>query len=145
MFTFVDENGRDEASLTVRQVGEAADRVAHSLRQWGFAPGDRAILVYPPSLDFIEAFLGCLAAGVIPVPVYPPNPFKLKKDLATFTAIAANAGARAVLTNSTYDRSRSAGAVTSLFSADAPRWPSLAWHRPDKPRAVPRPVPWDEP
>jgi len=145
MFTFVDENGRDEASLTVRQLGEAADRVAHSLRGWGFVPGDRAILVYPPSLDFVAAFLGCLAAGVIPVPVYPPNPFRLKKDLATFTAIAGNAGARAVLTNSTYDRSRSAGAVTSFFSADAPRWPSLAWHRTDKLRPVPGPVAWYEP
>jgi acyl-CoA synthetase (AMP-forming)/AMP-acid ligase II len=145
MFTFVDENGCDEATLSVRQLGEAADRVAHSLRGWGFVPGDRAILVYPPSLDFIGAFLGCLAAGVIPVPVYPPNPFKLKKDLATFTAIAANAGARAVLTNSTYDRSRSAGAVTGLFSPDAPRWPSLAWHRTDKLRAPRGPVAWHEP
>jgi acyl-CoA synthetase (AMP-forming)/AMP-acid ligase II len=145
MFTFVDDNGRDEATLTVRELGDAADRVVESLRGWGFRPGDRAILVYPPSLDFIAAFLGCLAAGVIPVPVYPPNPFKIKKDLATFTAIAANSGARAVLTNSSYDRSRSAGAVTSFFSADAPRWPSLAWHRTDKLRTAPGPVAWHEP
>jgi acyl-CoA synthetase (AMP-forming)/AMP-acid ligase II len=132
IFTFVDDKGHDETTLTVGQLGQAADRVAESLRGSGFVPGDRAILVYPPSPDFIEAFLGCLAAGVIPVPVYPPNPFKLKKDLATFTAIAANAGARGILTNSTYDRSRSAGAVTNFFSKDAPRWPSLPWHRTDR-------------
>jgi acyl-CoA synthetase (AMP-forming)/AMP-acid ligase II len=145
MFTFVDEKGRDEATLTVRDLGDAADRVVESLRGWGFRPGDRAILVYPPSLDFITAFLGCLAAGVLPVPVYPPNPFKLKKDLATFGAIADNAGARGVLTASAYDRSRSAGAVTSFFSTDAPRWPSLAWHRTDKLRAVRGPVVWHQP
>jgi len=145
MFTFVDEKGRDEATLTVRELGDAADRVVESLRGWGFRPGDRAILVYPPSLDFIGAFLGCLAAGVLPVPVYPPNPFKLRKDLATFTAIADNAGARGVLTNSAYDRSRSAAAVTSFFSTDAPRWPSLPWYRTDKLRGVRGPVVWHQP
>jgi acyl-CoA synthetase (AMP-forming)/AMP-acid ligase II len=145
LFTFVDDKGRDEATWTVRDLGEAADRVVELLRARGFAPADRAILVYPPSLDFIAAFLGCLAAGVLPVPVYPPNPFKLKKDLATFTAIASNAGARAVLTNSGYDRSRSAGAVTSLFSTDAPRWPVLPWYRTDKLRAAGSPVAWHEP
>ncbi|MET9633262.1 fatty acyl-AMP ligase [Lentzea sp. NPDC006480] len=144
MFTFVDEKGDDEATRTVRELGEAADRVVESLRAKGLQPGDRVLLVYPPSLDFVEAFLGCLAAGVIPVPVYPPNPFKLKKDLATFTAIAENSGARCVLTSSAYDRSRMAGSVTSFFSSDAPKWPSLAWYRTDKlrPASTPR---WHEP
>ncbi|TWP50623.1 fatty acyl-AMP ligase [Lentzea tibetensis] len=145
MFTFVDDKGNDEATLTARQLGAAADRVAESLRDRGFTPGDRAILVYPPSLDFVEAFLGCLAAGVIPVPVYPPNPFKLKKDLATFNAIADNCGARGILTNGTYDRSRTAGSVTSFFSSDTPRWPSLPWYRTDKLRASGKEVVWCQP
>ncbi|MFD8496443.1 fatty acyl-AMP ligase [Amycolatopsis sp. NPDC059657] len=145
LFTFVDEKGQTEASLTVRELGEAADRVVEALREWGFQPGDRAVLVYPPSLDFIGAFLGCLAAGVLPVPVYPPNPFKLKKDLATFTAIVDNCGARGVLTSSLYDRSRTAGTVTSFFSKDAPSWPSLGWYRTDKKKTVSGPVTWHEP
>jgi len=145
MFTFVDDNGRDAATLTVRELGDAADRVVESLRKWGFAPGDRAILVYPPSLDFVAAFLGCLAAGVIPVPVYPPDPLKPKKGLATFTAIAANADARGVLTNSAYDRGRMAGSVTSFFGSDGPSWPRLTWYRTDKLRAARGPVAWHEP
>jgi len=145
MFTFVDDNGRDEATLTVRELGDAADRVVESLRKWGFVPGDRALLVYPPSLDFVAAFLGCLAAGVIPVPVYPPDPLKPKKGLATFIAIAANADARAVLTSSTYDRARMAGAVTGFFGSDGPRWPRLSWYRTDKLRAPRAPVAWHEP
>jgi acyl-CoA synthetase (AMP-forming)/AMP-acid ligase II len=75
--------------------------------------------VYPPSMDFVEAFLGCLAAGVLPVPVYPPNPFQPKKDLATFSAIAENCGARAVLTNSAYAR------------LGSPNWTPLPWHHTD--------------
>ena len=31
------------------------------------------MLLYPSGLEFIEAFLGCLAAGVIAVPAYPPR------------------------------------------------------------------------
>ncbi|SDY47006.1 Acyl-CoA synthetase (AMP-forming)/AMP-acid ligase II [Amycolatopsis xylanica] len=145
LFSFVDEKGQPEASLTVRELGDAADRVVEAVREWGFQPGDRAILVYPPSLDFVGAFLGCLAAGVLPVPVYPPNPFKLKKDLATFTAIVDNCGARGVLTNSFYDRSRTAGTVTSFFSKDAPSWPSLGWYRTDKKKTVSGPVTWHDP
>lgn len=39
------------------------------------------LLVYPPSLDFIVAFVACLRAGVIAVPVYPPDPRRLRKDV----------------------------------------------------------------
>ena len=39
----------------------------------GLKPGDRALLVFPPSLDFIVAFYACLRAGVIAVPVFPPG------------------------------------------------------------------------
>lgn len=36
-------------------------------------PGDPIMLVYPPGLDFIVAFLACLRAGLLAVPVYPPR------------------------------------------------------------------------
>lgn len=35
--------------------------------------GEPVLLVYPPSLDFLVAFLACLRAGLIAVPVYPPG------------------------------------------------------------------------
>jgi acyl-CoA synthetase (AMP-forming)/AMP-acid ligase II len=36
-------------------------------------PGARALLLYPPGLEFVAAFFGCLYAGVIAVPAYPPH------------------------------------------------------------------------
>jgi amino acid adenylation domain-containing protein len=36
------------------------------------APGERALLVYPPGLEFVSAFFGCLYAKVVAVPAYPP-------------------------------------------------------------------------
>src|SRR5438132_14290824 len=38
------------------------------------APGERALLLLKPGPDYVAAFLGCLWAGVVPVPAYPPRP-----------------------------------------------------------------------
>jgi acyl-CoA synthetase (AMP-forming)/AMP-acid ligase II len=38
------------------------------------AEDERALLLYPPGLEFISAFLGCLYAKAIAVPAYPPHP-----------------------------------------------------------------------
>jgi acyl-CoA synthetase (AMP-forming)/AMP-acid ligase II len=147
LFTFVDEKGRDHQSRTAGQLAEAAEAVARSLRGWGLAPGDRVVLVYPPSLDFIDAFVGCLVAGVVPVPVYPPDPFQLDRDLAGLSAVVDTCGARAVLTNSTYDRSRTLSSVAGLLGRrGGSRWPEVPWYRTDRPRrAGSAPVAWHEP
>ena len=60
--------------------------------------GDRALLVFLPSLEFIVAFLGCLRAGVIAVPVYPP--VNVKKSLQSFASIADTSDAKVALTHS---------------------------------------------
>lgn len=36
-------------------------------------PKERALILYPPGLDYIYAFYACLFAGVIAVPAYPPD------------------------------------------------------------------------
>jgi acyl-CoA synthetase (AMP-forming)/AMP-acid ligase II len=59
-----------------------AEGVAYELRNYGVDAGDRVILAYPPSLDFIKEFIGCLFAGVVPVPVCPPNLMRLDVDVA---------------------------------------------------------------
>lgn len=132
LFTFVGDDGEDSETLGVRELAVAVDGIARSLRSWGLAPGDRAVLVYPPSLDFLKAFMGCLAAGVLPVPVYPPNPFRLKRDLATFNAIVAGSGATAALTNGAFDRARRVGSVAGLLGRPEQRWPRIPWYRTDR-------------
>src|SRR6476469_6712571 len=52
--------------------------------------GERALLLFPPGLDYLAAFFGCLYAKTIAVPLYPP---KLKRNLAKISAIAKDAGA----------------------------------------------------
>ncbi|MGW1024030.1 fatty acyl-AMP ligase [Streptomyces sp. NPDC002577] len=132
LFTFVDDHGEDAETLRAGELAEAVDDVASSLRLAGLTPGDRAVLVYPPSLDFVKAFMGCLAAGVLPVPVYPPNPFRLKRDLVGFNAIVESSGSKVALTNGLFDRSRRAGSVGRLLGRSEHSWPRIPWHRTDR-------------
>ena len=68
------ENGEIEADrLTYAQLDRKAAEIADYLLNSGAKPGDRALLLYPASLDFITGFFGCLYAGIIAVPAYPPR------------------------------------------------------------------------
>ena len=61
----------------------------------------RAVLVYPPSLDFTIAFIACLRAGIVAVPVFPPQPSR-KDTLLMFSTIVASCDAKYALTNTSY-------------------------------------------
>src|SRR4051812_10906894 len=66
-------NGEEEGPrLAFAGLDRAARAVAASLRDVA-EPGDRALLLYEPGLEFIPAYFGCLYAGIVPVPVSPPR------------------------------------------------------------------------
>jgi acyl-CoA synthetase (AMP-forming)/AMP-acid ligase II len=71
-YIFLGDRGAEEAVLSFRDLHDAANALATQLRETT-KPGDRAILVFPPGLEFIVAFFGCLIAGVIAVPMMPPR------------------------------------------------------------------------
>jgi acyl-CoA synthetase (AMP-forming)/AMP-acid ligase II len=71
--------------------------IATSLQNLG-ASGERALLIYPPGLEFIAAFFGCLYAGVVAVPAYPP---RRNQSLSRLQSIVADAGATIALTTKT--------------------------------------------
>ncbi|HWG22585.1 fatty acyl-AMP ligase [Actinospica sp.] len=75
-FTFVDypdlrSDGRSH-TLTWAQLHDRARAVAAQVRAVA-RPGDRAVLLMPQGLDYVAGFLGCLAAGVVAVPLFPTN------------------------------------------------------------------------
>ena len=72
-FTFLSEDGQPDQSLTFAELSTRASEVASALIDRGGRPGDRAILLFPPGLDFVIGFLGCVVAGVIAVPMLPPR------------------------------------------------------------------------
>ncbi|WP_158627229.1 AMP-binding protein [Corallococcus sp. AB045] len=64
------------------------------------ATGERVLLLYPPGLEYVVGFMGCLYVGAIAVPCHPPDPSRLDSALPQLLAIAQDCGARFVLTTS---------------------------------------------
>ncbi len=84
---FLQDGVTETASLSYGELDRRARAVAVVLSRHA-APGDRALLLYPPGLEFLVGFFGSLYAGLIPVPAYPPRPQQADERVS---AIAADA------------------------------------------------------
>lgn len=123
---FINDSGDILQQLTYQELENKTNQLSSELlSKWNLTPGERVVLVYPPSLDFIVAFISCLKAGIIPVPVYPPDPTKLNKDLTMFSSLVKECGAKVALTNSSYNYVSKLSTIQSLFSKI--EWPTLQW------------------
>ncbi|HEY9301542.1 MAG TPA: AMP-binding protein, partial [Phormidium sp.] len=96
-FTFLLDGETEEISITYRELDLQARAIATSLQNLGVS-GERALLIYPPGLEFIAAFFGCLYAEVVAVPVYPP---RRNQSLSRLQSIVGDAGATIALTTKT--------------------------------------------
>jgi acyl-CoA synthetase (AMP-forming)/AMP-acid ligase II/7-keto-8-aminopelargonate synthetase-like enzyme/fatty-acid desaturase/acyl carrier protein len=88
---------REDAAADTRSFAELDRRVrglAAQLRERA-APDERALLLYPPGLEFVDAFLACLAAGIIAVPAFPP---RRNRNAERLRAIVEDARPRLLLT-----------------------------------------------
>ena len=74
----------------------------HLRKELGFKAQDRLLLAYPPGLEMICAFFGCVRAGLIPVPVYPPSSRGFQGALYKMVHIAKDCQAAGVLTSKDY-------------------------------------------
>ena len=95
-YTFLADGEHESSRLTNAELGARARTIAAQLAGLA-APGDRALLLFSPGLGFMEAFFGCLFAGIIAVPSYPPKRNRPDPRLAT---IVGDSGAKLVLTDS---------------------------------------------
>ncbi len=80
-------------SLSYGRLAQRCQAIAVVLQRMT-KPGDRALLLYPPGLAYVEAFFGCLFAGIVAVPAYPPRPNRRDQRL---DAIIADSEARIML------------------------------------------------
>src|SRR5215216_3380990 len=88
-YTFLLDSGAEEQTLSYGELERQACAIAGWL-QSNAARGDRVLLLFPPGLEFIAGFFGCLYAGMIAVPAYPPDPNRLSRTLLRLQAIAAD-------------------------------------------------------
>ena len=97
LYHFVDGNLDISDSLTYGELDRKARSIAAMLVDRGLT-GERILLLYPPGLDYISAFFGCLYAGSIAVPAYPPNPAQLEREFTRLQAVADDCQAKLALT-----------------------------------------------
>ena len=114
-YRFLLDGEYDEVCLSYQELDQRARSIA-ALLQSSAKVGDRALLLYPPGLDFIVAYFGCLYARIIAIPAYPPHPNRLEKTLPTILRIAADAKPSvALLTSTLFENISSQNAIKNKF------------------------------
>ncbi len=106
LYSYIDLNGNPIEGYTYASFIERTKAIAGHLRKDGrFAAEDRLLLAYPPGLEMICAFFGCVRAGLIPVPVYPPGSRGFQSALYKMVHIARDCQAAGILTSKEYHAS----------------------------------------
>src|SRR5712671_1901946 len=129
---FLSDKGDEEASLTFRELQRRAAAVATRLRR-SSNPGDRALLLFGPGLDFIIGYFGCVLAGVIPVPMMLP---RRNSSLDSSASILRDCSPRFAMTNAHLTNARPDvierfhGPQTQWFIVDQPGEQSIEPERP---------------
>jgi thioester reductase-like protein len=131
LYSYLDVNGDPIESYTYASFLQRVEAIAGYLWKEGrFAAGNRLLLAYPPGLEMICAFFGCVRAGLIPVPVYPPSSRGFQSALYKMVHIAKDCQAAGILTSRDYQASLKTNLARSGVSAcgiDVDYISSLPW------------------
>ncbi len=119
-YSFLVDDEAKEVHLSYAELDRRA-RAIGALLQGAGAAGERVLLLYPPSLEYIAAFFGCLYAGAMAVPAYPPNPARLDRTLPRLRAIAVSARPAIALTTTPIL------ALAQALGAQDPAFGTLRW------------------
>jgi thioester reductase-like protein len=118
LYSYLDVNGDPIESYTYASFLHRVEAIAgHLWKEGRFAAGDRLLLAYPPGLEMICAFFGCVRAGLIPVPVYPPSSRGFQSALYKMVHIAKDCQAAGILTSRDYQASLKTNLARSGVSA----------------------------
>jgi acyl-CoA synthetase (AMP-forming)/AMP-acid ligase II len=90
VYTYLVDGESEEVSLTHHELDLRARAIGARLQDLG-ATSERVLLLFPPGIDYITAFFGCLYAGAVAVPTYPPDPMRLERTMPRFMSIVNDA------------------------------------------------------
>ena len=103
LYSYIDLNGNPIGGYSYESFLHRTKVIAAHLRkEHGFKAQDRLLLAYPPGLEMICAFFGCVRAGLIPVPVYPPSSHGFQGAMYKMIHIAKDCQANGILTSKDY-------------------------------------------
>uniref|UniRef100_A0A4W6BP55 Disco interacting C n=1 Tax=Lates calcarifer TaxID=8187 RepID=A0A4W6BP55_LATCA len=117
-------HGTIASSLTCVQLHKRAEKIAAMLAERGhLQDGDHVALVYPPGIDLIVAFYGCLYAGCVPITVRPPHLQNIATTLPTVKMIVEVS--RSVCVMTTQLISKLLRSKEALAAVDVRTWPPV--------------------
>ena len=95
---YLDE-GHETRDVSFGALRDGAAAIARGLTARGLQPGETVAIMLPTGLDFLQSFMGIMAAGLVPVPLYPPARLdRMQEYLLRQSKILLNAGARLLMT-----------------------------------------------
>ena len=94
-YNFLADGETEEIQLSYGELDQRARAIGAWLQSKG-ATGERVLVLYPPGLEYIGAFFGCLYAGAVAVPAYPP---RLNRNILRLQSIIEDARATAALSD----------------------------------------------
>ncbi|XP_058055319.1 disco-interacting protein 2 [Anopheles bellator] len=124
LYTLLNSKGAVAKTLTCSELHKRAEKIAALLQERGKVnPGDHVALIFPPGLDLICAFYGCLYLGAVPVTIRPPHPQNLITTLPTVRMIVDVSKSGIILSiQSIIKLLKSREAATSI---DPKSWPTI--------------------
>uniref|UniRef100_A0A1B0G3J4 DMAP1-binding domain-containing protein n=1 Tax=Glossina morsitans morsitans TaxID=37546 RepID=A0A1B0G3J4_GLOMM len=124
LFTLLNTKGSIAKTLTCSELHKRAEKIAALLQEKGkIEPNDHVALIFPPGLDLLCAFYGCLYLGAIPITIRPPHPQNLMTTLPTVRMIVDVSKSVIVLSiQSIIKLLKSREAAASI---DPKTWPSI--------------------
>ncbi|EZH74456.1 hypothetical protein ATO12_11855 [Aquimarina atlantica] len=124
------ENGEEETDVrTFGQLHSNAMTIASRILTL-VSPGERVLLLYPSGLNFTDAFFGCLMAGVIAVPAFPPTG---KRRIGRLENIATDCDIKLILTEEKVHAKCKSWFEHEIFS-------EVLWSVTDEPHVAHKPV-----
>lgn len=131
VWSFLDQNCNITECYTYNELDQATTALAsYLLNDCKLSKGDRVLLVFFPGLAFTASLISCFKAGFIAVPVFPPDPSKLQKDLHHFVSIQKSSGAQIALTHGLYDYAKKIVRLKDFFTLNnnnSSSWPEMRW------------------
>ncbi|XP_056283260.1 disco-interacting protein 2 homolog A-like [Pseudoliparis swirei] len=145
LFLVLNAKGTVASTASCLQLHKRAERVAAAL-MGRLNTGDHVALVYPPGIELIATFYGCLYAGCVPVTVRPPHPQNLATTLPTVKMIVEVSKSVCILTTQAIMKllkSKEAAAAVDVKSwpmvldtDDLPRKKSPQMYKPPTPEML---------
>ncbi|KAE8626791.1 hypothetical protein XENTR_v10006759 [Xenopus tropicalis] len=124
LFILLNAKGTAVCNASCLQLHKRAERIAAALCDKGHLnAGDNVVLLFPPGIELIAAFYGCLYAGCIPVTVRPPHAQNLAATLPTVRMIVDVSKAACILT--TQALLRLLKSKEAAAAVDVKTWPTI--------------------